>query len=49
MPTMSSRTKLMIYEFLATPGLLWLWCATRLAGGRFECGPTGNLDEESED
>ena len=31
--------RLRVYEFLATPAHLWLWCCGRLMGWRFECGP----------
>ena len=33
--------KLRVYDFLAAPAHLWLWCCGRLMGWRFECGPVG--------
>ena len=37
--------RLALYEFLATPGHLWLWCCARVCGGRFECGPVDHPDD----
>ena len=34
--------RLRIYEFLATPAHIWLWCCARICGGHFECGPVVN-------
>lgn len=38
--------RLKIYEFLAAPAHVWLWIVARLVGGRFECGP---VKEEEDD
>ncbi len=34
-----------LYEFLALPAHLWLWCCGRLFGWRFEWGPVDDTGE----
>lgn len=35
----SDGWRLQLYEFLATPAHIWLWCCAKICGGDFECGP----------
>ena len=39
--------RLAIYEFLATPAHLWLWCCAWVCGGKFECGPVHDAEKPS--
>lgn len=40
---MSKRA--VIFEILATPAHLWLWCCARLVGWSIEFGPASEMDQ----
>lgn len=43
------NARLIIYEFLAFPAHCWLWLVARLCGGKFECGPVTEEEDDNDE
>jgi hypothetical protein len=37
--------RLQLYEVLASPAHIWLWCCAKLCGGSFDCGPASSEED----
>lgn len=43
---MKEKTKMHIFEFIATPAHLWLWVCAKIVGWTFVCGPVEDFEDE---
>ena len=45
----TDKLRLQIFEFLATPAHVWLWCVATLVGLEFCHGPVEDEEEEEKE